>query len=165
LFPDLDIFKYDQFKFESKNWYVGLTLHSKADYRLIDIDGNETIALRGMPKVWSDEKGKKITDPRANDLFDAIENNTPIRLDIADTQLLSQKDWERHPNKEVLLPHDQISDNKRFFSHTPLASRYKDMAEYKEVVKWYEQTKVTNDPFKVAKVSIAGLYCEDEETA
>lgn len=151
-FAKLDIFEYDQFSFESKDWYVKMTLHSKVDYRLTKHNGETTVAFRGMPKVWS-ENGKKVVDQRAHDLFDAIEQEKPIKVVIEDSKLLSLADWATHPKKEVLLPHDDVSDNKTFYSHTPLATRYQDMGHYRKVMRDYESAKVTGDCNQVAVVN------------
>lgn len=152
-FPKLDIFSEDQFSFESKDWYVKLTMHSKVDYRLTKSDGKSKIALRGMPKVWSETAQKKITDPRADELFDAIERGKePLKLVIEDSQLLSQADWEKHPKKSELLPHDEVSDIKTFYSHTPLAARYTDIGQYKRLNRAYEAAKKIGTAEAVAEV-------------
>ncbi|MRW06270.1 hypothetical protein GF591_14395, partial [Staphylococcus aureus] len=75
-FGDLDIFKYNQFEFESKRICLGMTPHSKVDYRLNDVIAGDNagddyyIAMRGLPKVPDPVKpDKKIVDPRAHLIF------------------------------------------------------------------------------------------------
>lgn len=150
-FPNLDIFKFDQFGFESKNWYTKLTIHSKVNYRLIDTNGKEKIAFRGFPKEWSDAAGKKIVDARASNLFDALENNKPNVENIETTELLSLADWKRLKDSS-LLPHDERTDIKRFFSHIPLGNRFSDLTDYKAMYKAYESAKKTGDPNIVASL-------------
>lgn len=153
-FPKLDIFNYDQFSFETKKWYVKLTMHSKVDYRLVQANGKTNIALRGMPKVQND-LGERVINPVANQLFDAIESGTPLRIDIADRQLLSLADWERDSkNRDRLTPHDEVDDSKTFYSDTPLAARYRDMSQYKWLIRDYEKAKATKDPKNVKSVRL-----------
>lgn len=152
IFPKLDIFKYNQFSFENKDIYAKYTPHSKVDYRLVKHDGSVKIALRGMPKVYDPVKNKKVTDPRANELFDAIEKDTPMLLEIQEEELLSYKDWLKHEKKHILLPHDVVTKTRRFYSHTPLGDRYTDLKEYKKAMRKYEKAKETRDPYQVAQL-------------
>lgn len=160
LFGDLDIFKYNQFKFESKRVCLGITPHSKVDYRLNDVIvgddvGDFHIAMRGLPKVPHPTKtDKKVIDPRAHLVFDAVENNEPMKLELMDTEMLSLADWQIHPNKDVLTPHDTVSSPKIFYSHTPLASRFCDMQEYINLDFAYQKAKESGDPLKVAALSV-----------
>ena len=160
-FGDLDIFKYSQFKFESKRICLGLTPHSKVDYRLNDVIAGDNagddyyIAMRGLPKVPDSVKpDKKVVDPRAHLIFDAVENGTPIKLELNDTELLSLEDWKMHPRKDVLTPHDTVSVTKTFYSHTPLASRFYDMQEYINVDYAYQKAKESGDAVKVCEITV-----------
>jgi hypothetical protein len=85
-------------------------------------------------------------------LFDAIEIGKPTKLEIQGTQLLSQADWEKDPRKDVLLPHDTVSDQKTFYSHTPLALRYKNLEGKKQMELEYGHAKQTGNPVEVAAV-------------
>jgi len=85
-------------------------------------------------------------------VFDAIEIGKPTKLIIPGTQLLSQADWEKHPRKDELLPHDTVSDLKTFYSHTPLALRYKNLEGKKQMELEYDHAKATGDPVEVAAV-------------
>lgn len=154
VFNKLDIFKYDQYRFETKDICTKLVLHSKVDYRLELSDGTKKFALRGMPKVWNESKGKKVIDPRADLLFDAIEVNIPIRLKIAEEQLLSHSDWQKHPDKQKLLPHDTVSKSQTFYSHTPHGLRFKNLAEYKTLQKDYQTAKQESDQLMTELVDL-----------
>ena len=85
-------------------------------------------------------------------MFDAIEIGKPTKLEIQGTQLLSQADWEKDPRKDVLLPHDTVSDQKTFYSHTPLALRYKNLEGKKQMELEYGHAKQTGNPVEVAAV-------------
>lgn len=172
-FGELDIFKYNQYALDIKHWYTKLTLHSKVDYRLVhpsctyltpeqlakkkrddvDPDDSVTIALRGLPKKPTID-GIRSND-LANQLFDAIEAGTPIKVEGTWTQQLSLSDYResyvKKPGNE-LIPGDTISDTKRCYSHTPLKARYIDMSHYKRVLRDYEAAKATGDPNEVANV-------------
>lgn len=143
-FPKLDIFTEDQFSFESKYCYDEMTIHSKVDYRLVRENGKKTIALRGMPKVFDPVTGKKVVNPVADELFDAINNGTPSYAVLDDTEMLSLADYENDISgcqTNGFLPHDTIKSVKRFLSHTPLGDRFKNMVEYKKFLKDYEVFK------------------------
>lgn len=156
VFAGMDIFDQEQFSFESKDWYTKLTMHSKVDYRLVNVvTGESKIALRGMPRVDHPTKAKRVTDPRADALFDAIENGKPMLLDIKGTKQLSYSDWKKKRYRETLLPHDTISDVKTFYSHTPLGSRYRDNEQYKRLIRDYDRAKKSHDPNEVAKVKLS----------
>jgi hypothetical protein len=58
-------------------------------------------------------------------IFLLSEIGKPMKLVMNGRQLLSQADWEVHPRKDELLPHDTVPDLKTFYSHTPLAARYR----------------------------------------
>ena len=166
-FPGIDILKESQFSFESKNWYKGLTIHSKVDYRLTEkngVVGDNTIALRGMVKVWDEEKGEKVINPVAEELFDALEDGQPAMFKIETKSLLSLSDWKEHPRNDELLPHDEVSSECRFFSHTPLGERFVTTAHYKRVIRDYDKAKqeTTNTALMVALVDAS--YHEKPES-
>lgn len=155
IFTDLDIFKFNQFSFESKFAYHKLILHSKVDYLLETNTGEKTVAFRGMPKIWSEEKQKKIVNPIVYKLFDAIEHDKPIKVELETTELLSLADWKANisrDNKYELLPHDQISKTKVFYSHTPKGYRCRSLKEYRQIDRDYQFAKNLGSPEEVAEV-------------
>ncbi|OKH31036.1 hypothetical protein NIES2101_41855 [Calothrix sp. HK-06] len=150
-FPKLDIFKYNQFSFETKDWYKKLTLHSKVNYRLEKPTGDSVIALRGMPKL-KDNDGNTIDRPEAHILFNAIESELPIAVTVKDDKLLSLADWIAHERKHELLPHDTLTGEKVFYSITPLGNRFDNVDNYKKMLKKYQEAKNTGIPIEVAKI-------------
>jgi hypothetical protein len=161
---DIDIFKYNQFEFETKDIYTKLILHSKVDYYLEKPDGGYTVAFRGMPKVWDDNIKKKIINPLALNLFKAIENNTPIKVEVEDSELLSLSDYQikiKSDSNYPLLPHDSVSSNKVFYSHSPKGSRVSSLSELNKLEKRYETAKKSENPIEVSKVKVWGKRLMD----
>jgi len=162
---DIDIFNYSQFEFETKDIYTKLILHSKVDYYLEKSNnGGFTIAFRGMTKVWDNVKNKKVINPVALDLFKAIENDTPIKVEIDTTELLSLSDYQikkRGDANYPLLPHDSISCKKVFYSHSPRGCRVSSLTELNKLNKRYDVSKKTENPLEVAKVKVWGERLTD----
>jgi len=163
-FSGIDILNQNQFVFESKRICLGLTPHNKVNYRLSNIiagddEGEEyLIALRGMNRV-SNDKGKKIVNPDANFLFDSYEEGRATGMCTISTKLLSLADWKMYKSSDPekynrLLPDDQVSDNKVFYSITPLNYRFTNLEEYIQVQKKYQDAKKDGDPVKVASISV-----------
>lgn len=152
---DIDIFNYNQFEFETKDIYTKLILHSKVDYYLEKPDGGYTVAFRGMSKVWDNVKNKKVINPLALDLFKAIENDTPIKVEVEDSELLSLSDYQikiKGDSNYQLLPHDSVSSNKVFYSHSPKGSRVSSLSELNKLEKRYETAKKSENPIEVSKI-------------
>ena len=149
-FKGIDILDKNQFAFESKDVYQKLILHSKVDYLLQKFNGEKKVAFRGMPKVIVEKDGREVKtiNPLVYDLFNAIENDTPLKIDIEDSQMLSMQDWsdgKKRDKKFPLLPHDQVTDNKSFYSHSPLYKRFRNMSEYKAFIRTYQRAKDKDD--------------------
>lgn len=162
---DIDIFKYNQFEFETKDIYTKLILHSKVDYYLEKPnDGGFTVAFRGMTKVWDGVKNKKVINPIALDLFKAIENNTPIKVEIDTTELLSLSDYQIKKRGDAdypLLPHDSVSCRKIFYSHSPRGCRVSSLTELNKLNKRYDVSKKSENPVEVSKVKTWGEKLTD----
>jgi hypothetical protein len=60
-----------------------------------------------------------VPDPRIDKLFDAIEIGKPTKLVIKGSKRLSQADWEKHPKKDVLLPHQPSPAHTAGSTQTP----------------------------------------------
>lgn len=158
-FKGIDLLNQDQFSFSAKRVALGWTPHSKVDYRFSQVIAGEDMgetytAYRGLPKVRKDVKKidpdtgreywkvKRVINPIADIIFDAVENCESVRLQLNDVEILSLSDWEKsHKGKTELTPGDIVSSVKTFHSHTPLARRFKDLAEYKEVNDAYQEAK------------------------
>ncbi|MFM6195167.1 MAG: hypothetical protein ACKPEN_11240 [Planktothrix sp.] len=153
---DIDIFNYNQFEFETKDIYTKLILHSKVDYYLEKPNNSGyTIAFRGMPKVWDDSIKSKVINPLALDLFKAIENNTPLKVEIDTSELLSLSDYQikkKSDGNYPLLPHDSVNVKKVFYSHSPKSSRVASLSELKKLEKRYETAKKSENAIEVAAV-------------
>ena len=54
-------------------------MHSKVDYQLVDSKGVRKVAFRGMPKVYDEVLNAKVVNPKAYELFDAIESGNPVK--------------------------------------------------------------------------------------
>jgi hypothetical protein len=162
---DIDIFKFNQFEFETKEVYTKLIIHSKVDYFLEKPnDGGFTIAFRGMAKVWDNVKNKKVINPVALDLFKAIENDTPIKVEIDTTELLSLSDYQikkRSDTDYPLLPHDSVSCKKVFYSHSPRGCRVSSLTELNRLNKRYDVSKKSENPVEVSKVKKWGEKLSD----
>jgi hypothetical protein len=136
------------------------------DYRLIDkngVAGENTIALRGLDKVLDDQKGEKVINPIANDLFDALEDGHPTMFEIETTTLLSFNDWQEHERRDELLPHDQVATKKRFFTHTPLGERFVTFLHYKRVIRDYDRAKAIEEDTALAVASVDTRYQNNPE--
>lgn len=158
-FKGIDLLDQDQFSFSAKRVALGFTPNSKVNYRFSQVIagedlGEEYIAYRGLPKVKEDIKHidpvtgrvywevKRSINPIANTIFDAVENCEPVRLQLDDVEILSLSDWEKsHKGKTDLTPGDIVSALKTFHSHTPLARRFEDLAEYRDIDTAYQLAK------------------------
>jgi hypothetical protein len=162
---DIDIFKFNQFEFETKEVYTKLIIHSKVDYFLEKPnDGGFTIAFRGMAKVWDSVKNKKVINPLALDLFKAIENDAPIKVEIDTTELLSLSDYQIKIKGDAnypLLPHDSVSCKKVFYSHSPRGCRVSSLTELNRLNKRYDVSKKSENPVEVSKVKKWGEKLSD----
>jgi hypothetical protein len=172
-FPGIDILSQNQFVFESKRLCLGFTPHNKVNYILYDVVAGKNkgdahyVALRGMNRVTNKE-GKKVLNPDALKLFEGYEQNQAVKLETKSSKMLSLKDWlklkESKPTLALkLLPDDQVSDDKNFYSITPLNTRFSYMKEYFAVNKAYQAAKETKDASLVAKVCISNS--EQEKAA
>jgi hypothetical protein len=144
IFGKLDLFAKDQFKFEVKSVYTSCEIRNKSDYRLINSfsKGKPTIALRGMNRDSGDI---------ANDVFDDIKNKTPNKHTQNGKGLLGLTEWRQRENlRTELLPHDEISKKKEFFSLTPLGMRFINSEHRKVILSAYDRLKIKSNPLEIA---------------
>lgn len=148
----IDILDKEQFDFETKDVYIGIDLCSKINYRLIKPDGSSKIAYRGLPKIYNEDKGKKVINPIANDIFDS---NKPSVYEVSDIHIISlnegvqkkaneeyvqfvmMSDEEKDNDPTLLLPGDTQSIKRRYYTHTPLYMRHETLSRHKEMLKQY----------------------------
>ena len=138
-FGELDIFKYNQYSFEVKKLYTECQIRNKSDYRLFNkLNGEETIKVRGLSK-----KSGKDGDDVASSIFEDVKNGVGDVHELETTHLLGLLEW-REMNSEkrkTLLPHDEISETKKFYSLTPLGCKFINSAHHKDVMRLYEQLR------------------------
>jgi len=162
-FKGIDILDNDQYDFESKGHFIQLTLHSKADYRLIDYAGNVKIAMRSMTKIDDPVTGEKVINPIANKIFDDIKNGVANKYVVNDKKFLSLKDWKKSSNtdQERLLPHDTLISEKIFYTLTNLGMRFKNQKLYKKFERLYKAAKESGLAEEVAgaRKKLEKNYC------
>ncbi|WP_026730757.1 hypothetical protein [Fischerella sp. PCC 9605] len=143
-FGELDIFKYDQFSFEVKKLYTESQIRNKSDYRLYNsVNGETNTKIRGLSK-----KNGKDGDDVAASIFEDIANGESDIHELITKRLLSLSEW-REMNSEkrkMLLPHDEISDTKKFYSFTPLGCKFVNSKHRKDVMRLYNQLKQWERP-------------------
>jgi hypothetical protein len=148
IFGELDIFKYDQFSFEVKSLYTSCEIRNKSDYRLINsLQSKETIRLRGLKRCDEDED-------IANHIFNNIaENKAEIHhQDFKD--LVGLQEWRnREELRKYLLPHDEITREKDFYTLTPLGIRFLNPKHRKEILRLYDRLRVKEDPEAIAALN------------
>lgn len=147
-FGELDIFSNEQFSFEVKKWYTSLELRNKSDYRLRNaILKYETIKVRGL---------RKSGDRTEVMIFDDILENRGEKYTQVSTEMLGLSDYR--DNKEYyaplgILPHDQISREKTFYTLTPLGNRFVNSSHRKRVLDLYDKLRMEEDPKGIAKLA------------
>jgi hypothetical protein len=143
IFSELDIFKKDQFSFEVKQGYTSLELRNKSDYRLKnEITGDETIKVRGLRKSGDRTEVK---------IFDDIREEKGNKYTQISTEMLGLSDYRDNMEfYKVMLPHDQISREKSFYTITPLGNRFVNSEHRKLVLKLYDMLRVEDNAKVIA---------------
>jgi len=160
-FGELDIFKYDQYSFEVKKLYTECQIRNKSDYRLYNaVNGEELIKIRGLSK-----KSGKDGDDVASSIFEDIVNDEAGVHELETRRLLGLSEW-REMNSEKrkeLLPHDEISETKKFYSLTPLGCKFVNSEHHKDVMRLYQQLKEYESPELVAELRmLEEIYSEKD---
>lgn len=144
IFYELDIFKYQQFSFEVKKLYTDCVIRNKSDYSLTNsLTGEQTIKIRGLAK-----KNGKDGDDVASSIFEDIVSGNNSIYELETTRLLGLNEWREYDSekRKTLLPHDEISDKKKFFPITPLGCKFINSAHKKDVMRLYEKIKINQKP-------------------
>jgi hypothetical protein len=164
-FGELDIFKYDQFTFEVKKLYTKCEIRNKSDYRLFNrINGEFLTKIRGLSKKSCQDNDDipdyiELTEQNINEyrgsadnivkaIFDDISNQDNNIRQLRSTRLLGISEW-RNMNSEkrkLLLPHDEISEIKKFYSFTPLGCKYINSSHHKDILRLYDQLRQWERP-------------------
>ncbi|MBP5977562.1 hypothetical protein HW132_33840 [Brasilonema sp. CT11] len=143
-FGELDIFKCDQFSFEVKKLYTNCEIRNKSDYRLHNrITGETNIKIRGLSK-----KNGKDGDDVAASIFEDITNGGNQIHELITKRLLGLSEW-REMNSEkrkTLLPHDEVSEKKKYYSLTPLGCKFVNSKHRKDVMRLYDQLRQWERP-------------------
>jgi hypothetical protein len=160
-FNELDIFKYDQFSFEVKKLYTECQIRNKSDYRLYNaINGETNIKIRGLSK----KNGKDGGDIAAS-IFEDIANDETGIHELTTKRLLGLSEW-REMNSEkrkTLLPHDEISETKKFYSFTPLGIKFVNSQHRKDILKLYEQLRQWERPELVEQVRMLETVMNEDD--
>jgi hypothetical protein len=160
-FGELDIFKFNQFNFEVKKLYTECQIRNKSDYRLYNaVNGEQTIKIRGLSK-----KNGKDGDDVASMIFSDITSGENGIHEMTTTRLLGLSEW-REMNSEkrkILLPHDEISDTKKFYSFTPLGCKFINSKHRKDVLRLYEQLKQWERPELMEQVRLLENVTDEAE--
>jgi len=126
-FPKLSIFKYDQFRFETKSMWKEITLHQKANYELVN--GEKVVRkYRGLYGALKDTVGKAI--------FEAVRTNIPILIPVIVPRQLTLNAY--NASKEAKTPYTDgkmlYGDTETFtsfqYSHSPVASTQYESVEH-----------------------------------
>ncbi|MBW4635961.1 MAG: hypothetical protein KME30_29990 [Iphinoe sp. HA4291-MV1] len=143
-FDELDIFRFDQFSFEVKKLYTDCEIRNKSDYRLRNrITGEINSKIRGLSK-----KNGKDGDDVASCIFEDIANGDNQIHELTTKRLLGLCEW-REMNSEkrkTLMPHDEVSESKKYYSFTPLGCKFVSSKHRKDVLKLYEQLRQWERP-------------------
>lgn len=143
-FSELDIFKYDQFSFEVKKLYTECRIRNKSDYRLYNhINGQTTTKIRGLSK-----KNGKDGDDVAASIFEDIASGENQIHELTTKRLLGLSEW-REMNSEkrrTLMPHDEVSESKKYYSFTPLGCKFVNSKHRKDVMRIYDQLRQWERP-------------------
>lgn len=143
-FSELDIFKFNQFSFEVKKLYTECQIRNKSDYRLHNRITNETnTKIRGLSK-----KNGKDGDDVAVSIFEDIAHGENDIHELTTKRLLGLSEW-REMNSEkrkTFMPHDEVSETKKYYSFTPLGCKFVNSKHRKDVMRLYEQLRQWERP-------------------
>ena len=161
IFGELDIFKYNQYSFEVKKLYTECQIRNKSDYRLFNkVNDEETIRIRGLSK-----RSGKDGDDVAFSIFEDVKNSVSGVHELETTRLLGLSEW-REMNSEkrkTLLPHDEISESKKFYSLTPLGCKFINSTHHKDIMQLYGQLKQWENPDLVEELRLLESVTSLEE--
>jgi hypothetical protein len=160
-FGELDIFALDQFSFEVKKLYTECQIRNKSDYRLYNaINGEVTIKIRGLSK-----KNGKDGDDVAASIFEDIATGDNAIHELTTKRLLGLTEWRdmNSEKRKTLLPHDEISESKKFYSFTPLGCKFINSKHRKDVLRLYDQLRQYERPDLVEAVRHLESVTDEEE--
>ncbi|MHC5855252.1 hypothetical protein [Nostoc sp.] len=157
LFGELDIFKFDQYSFDVKKIYTNCEIRNKSDYHLLNkLNGQELYKIRGLSK----KSGKDGDDVAASIFEDVLNGETGVH-ELETTRLLGLSEWRdmNSEKRKQLLPHDEISETKKFYSITPLGCKFVNSKHQKDILRLYEQLKQSERPELISELRmLEGIY-------
>jgi hypothetical protein len=160
-FSELDIFKYDQFSFEVKKIYTECQIRNKSDYRLYNsVNGELNTKIRGLSK----KNGKDGDDVAASIFEDIADGNNSIH-ELTTKRLLGLSEW-REMNSEkrkALLPHDEVSESKKYYSFTPLGCKFVNSKHRKDILRLYEQLRQWEKPELMEQLRLLENVVDEDE--
>ena len=112
----------------------------------------------------SKKNGKDGNDVAAS-IFEDIANNETGIHELTTKRLLGLTEW-REMNSEkrkTLLPHDEISETKKFYSFTPLGIKFVNSNHRKDILKLYEQLRQWERPELVEQVRMLETVMNEDD--
>jgi hypothetical protein len=156
VFPELDIFKYDQFGFEVKSVYTSCEIRNKSDYILRNEFKNSSIAkIRGLQQMKDEDNpnNDNCTDPIVLAIFEDIKTQTPNAHEQENKRRLGLNEWRNRENlQKELLPHDDITSKKVFYSLTPLGVRFINPEHRKAILHLYDRLRIEEKKEDIAQL-------------
>ena len=133
LFPNLSIFKYDQFRFETKSMWQEITLHQKANYELVN--GSKVVRkYRGLVSSKVDTVGKSV--------FEAVREDKPMVIPVTVQRQIGLSEYQQSPESKLpyypgkLLPGDTRTFTSYQYSHNPMScTQYESVEHHAKVTK------------------------------
>lgn len=182
LFNQLDIFKFNQYSFEVKKIYTDCQIRNKSDYRLYNAVNSELLTkVRGLSKKSCKDSDDipdhiELTEDNINSfsgsadnvvkaIFDDISNGDNNIWNLNGSRLLGLSEW-REMNSEQrknILPHDEVSDCKKFYSFTPLGCKFINSKHRKEIMKLYEQLRQWEKPELMEQLRLLENVTDEKE--
>lgn len=155
-FPELDIFKHDQFSFEVKSVYTSCEIRNKSDYILRNEFKNSSVAkIRGLQQMKDEDSpnNDNCSDPIVLAIFEDIKTQTPNVHEQENKRRLGLNEWRNRENlQKELLPHDDITSRKLFYSLTPLGVRFINPEHRKAILRLYDRLRIEEKKEDIASL-------------
>jgi len=160
-FSKLDIFKYNQYSFDVKEIYTECQIRNKSDYRLYNFVNEQlNIKVRGLSK-----KSGKDGDDVAASIFEDVANGENGIHELTTKRLLGLSEWRdmNSEKRKTLLPHDEVSETKKYVSITPLGCKFISSKHRKDVMKLYDQLRQWERPELIEQLRLLENVTDEKE--